>query len=89
MHLPTVQNLLRMREKNSSHILTIATAFPTLLLICDSYPELFEIKKNKIKNQQNPRLQLEVIEDSAHQIFVDQPGAVAQQVAQFLSQSKA
>lgn len=84
MNPATVQNLLRIREEHRRNIFETTSETAILLLICDSYPEIFELKKERIQENRNSNLHAEIVSHSTHQIFVDQPESVAKAVQRFL-----
>lgn len=87
MNPATVQNLLRIREEQRRNIFETTSKTAMLLLICDSYPEIFELKKERIQENRNSNLHAEIVSHSTHQIFVDQPESVAKAVQRFLRQA--
>ena len=87
MDVATVQNLLRIREEIRREIWHEHTKTQVLMLICDSYPQIFIRKKERLVHSRNMNFQSAIVENSTHQIFVGQPEKVAELITQFFQTS--
>lgn len=90
MKSDTIAELTRLIRKDYKDIFNVNLDTDTLLLLSDSPEFVFEYKKKKINDNidRSDKIKVKFIENTSHQLFIDKPKEVAEEIVKWIKEEK-